>query len=69
MVQYIDVKVETLMKNLSNMIILYIDKIQRGKIKPSEAKNDQIRFKSYLSEIKKGSDKKIKGAKKRTIQY
>ena len=35
-----------------------INKIRNGEIKLAEAKNDQIRFKSNLSEIKKGNNKK-----------
>ena len=35
-----------------------IDKIKNGEIKLDEAKNDQIRFKSNLGEIKKGNNKK-----------
>ena len=35
-----------------------IDKIKNGEIKLAEAKNDQIRFKSNLGEIKKGNNKK-----------
>ena len=31
-----------------------INKIRNGEIKLAKAKNDQIRFKSYLGEIKKG---------------
>ena len=47
-----------------------IDKIKNGEIKLEEAKNDQIRFKLNLSEIKKGNNKKrSKDQKKRTIQY
>ena len=46
-----------------------INKIKNGEIKPSETKNNQIIFKSHLGEIKKGSNKKTKRAKKRTIQY
>ena len=48
-----------------------IDKIKNGEIKLAEAKNDQIIFKSNLGEIKKKrkQQKKIKRAKKCTIQY
>ena len=46
-----------------------INKIENGEIKVSDAKNDQIKFKSNLGEIKKGNKKKIKRAKKCTIQY
>ena len=47
-----------------------INKIQNGKIKLSNVKNNQIIFKSHLSEIKKRKkQKKIKRAKKRAIQY
>ena len=47
-----------------------INKIKNGEIKLAQAKNDQIRFKSNLGEIKKGNNKKkIKRAKKCTIQY
>ena len=35
-----------------------IDKIKNGEIKLDDAKNDQIGFKSNLSEIKKGNNKK-----------
>ena len=35
-----------------------INKIKNGEIKLAEAKNDQIRFKSNLGEIKKGNNKK-----------
>ena len=45
-----------------------IDKIKNGKIKLADAKNNQIKFKSNLSEIKRGP-KKIKRAKKNVIQY
>ena len=39
-------------------------------MKLADAENDQINFKSSLGEIKKGNNnKKIKGAKKRPIQY
>ena len=47
-----------------------INKIKNDEIKLEEAKNDQRNFKSILSEINKGNNKKkIKGAKKRAIQY
>ena len=47
------------MKNLINDNALnLIDKIKNGEIKLAEAKNDQIRFKSNLGEIKKGNNKK-----------
>ena len=47
-----------------------IDKIKNGEMKLAEANNDQIKFKSSLGKIKKGNNKKkIKGAKKRIIQY
>ena len=47
-----------------------INKIRNGEIKFSIAKNDQIIFKSHLDEIKKRKQqKKIKRAKKHTIQY
>ena len=35
-----------------------IDKTKSGEIKLADAKNDQIRFKSDLGEIKKGNNKK-----------
>ena len=35
-----------------------IDKIKNGKIKLADVKNDQIKFKSNLGEIKKGNNKK-----------
>ena len=34
-----------------------INKIKNGEIKLAQAKNDQIRFKSNLGEIKKGNNK------------
>ena len=44
--------------------------MQNGEIKLSDAKNDQIKFKSHLGEIKKGNNKKrSKEQKKNTIQY
>ena len=47
-----------------------IDKMKNGEIKLAEAKNDQIQFKSNLGKIKKRKQqKKIKGAKKCTMQY
>ena len=47
-----------------------INKIKNGEMKLVDAKNDQIRFKSYLGKRKKREQqKKIKEAKKRTIQY
>ena len=45
-----------------------INKIKNSEIKLAEAKNDQIRFKSYLGETKKGS-KKSKEQKKHNTQY
>ena len=45
-----------------------INKIKNSEIKLAEAKNDQIRFKSYLGETKKGS-KKSKEQKKYNTQY
>ena len=41
-----------------------INKIINGEIKLAEAKNDQIRFKSSLGEIKKGNKKKDQRSKK-----
>ena len=41
-----------------------IDKIKNGEIKLAEAKNDQIRFKSNLGEIKKETIKKDQKSKK-----
>ena len=47
-----------------------IDKIRNGKIRLTDVKYDQIKFKSNLDEIKKGNNKKrSKEKKKRTIQY
>ena len=47
-----------------------VDKIKTSEIKLAQAKNDQIKFKSNLGEIKKGNNKKrSKGQKKSTIQY
>ena len=43
--------------NLSN-------KIKNGEIKLADAKNDQIKFKSNLGEIKKGNNKKNQKSKK-----
>ena len=40
-----------------------INKIKNGTIKPAEAKNDQIRFKSNLGEIKKKITKKDQKSK------
>ena len=57
-----------------NAIDLF-NKIHDGRIKRFDAKNDQIKFKSHLEEIKKGNKKQqqqqqqIKRAKKHTIQY
>ena len=47
------------------------DEIKNGEITLFEGKNDQAIFKSHLSEIKKETPKKkkIKGAKKCSIQY
>ena len=43
---------------------MIIDKIKNGEIKLAEAKNNQIRFKSSLNEIKRGNNKhKSKGQK------
>ena len=47
-----------------------IDKIKNGEIKLAEAKNDQIRFKSNLNEIKKENNKKRSNQQKKCrIQY
>ena len=47
-----------------------IDEIKNGEIKLAEAKNDEIKFKSNLGQIKKGNNKKrSKEQKKCTIQY
>ena len=47
-----------------------MDKIKNSEIKLAEAKNDQIRLKSNLGEIKKGNNKKrLKEQKKRAIHY
>ena len=46
-----------------------IDKIKNGNIKLADVKRYQIKFKSNLGKIKKEATKKIKGAKKHTIQY
>ena len=42
-----------------------IDKIKNGEIKLAEGKNDQIKFKSNLSEIKKGNNKKRSNKQKK----
>ena len=41
-----------------------IDKIKNSEIKLAEAKNDQIKFKLVLGEIKKGNNKKDQKSKK-----
>ena len=47
-----------------------IDQMKNGEIKLAEAENDQTNFKWSLGKINKGNKKKkIKGAKKHTIQY
>ena len=47
-----------------------MDKIKNSEIKLAEAKNDQIRLKSNLGEIKKGNNKKrLKEQKKRATHY
>ena len=47
-----------------------MDKIKNSEIKLAEAKNDQIRLKSNLGEIKKANNKKrLKEQKKRAIHY
>ena len=47
-----------------------INKIKNDEMKLADVKNDQVNLKSSLREIKKWKQqKKIKGAKKRTIQY
>ena len=52
-----------------NSIDLF-NKILDGEIKPSDAENDQIKFKSHLGEIKKGNNKKrLKEQKKRATHY
>ena len=53
-----------------NNALSFIDKIKNGEIKLAVAKNDQIKFKSNLGKIKRRKQqKKIKRAKKGTIQY
>ena len=49
-----------------NAIDLF-NKILDGEIKLSDAKNDQIKFKSHLSEIKKGNNKKRSKEQKNTL--
>ena len=44
-----------------------INKIKNGEIKLSEAKNNQIVFKSHRGEIKKGSNKKKSKEQKNTL--
>ena len=47
-----------------------IDKIKNGEIKQAESKNDQIKFKSNLGEIKKVNNKKrSKEQEKGAMQY
>ena len=47
-----------------------INGIQDDDIKLSNVRNDQIKFKLHLGEIKKGNKKKrLKEQKKRSIQY
>ena len=46
-----------------------MDKIKDGEIKLTESKNDQIKFKLVLGEIKKGNNEKDQKSKKRVIQY
>ena len=43
------------------------DKIRKGEISLADAKNNQIKFKSDLSEKKKGNKKKIKGPRRRFV--
>ena len=53
-----------------NNALNFINKIKNGEIKLAVAKNDQIKFKSNLGKIKRRKQqKKIKRAKKGTIQY
>ena len=44
--------------NTYDNVLDLINKIKNGEIKLAETKNDQIRFKSNLGEIKKGNNKK-----------
>ena len=45
-----------------------LGKIREGKIKIADAKDDQMKFKPELGEIKK-KKKQIKGAKKHFVQH
>ena len=44
-----------------------INKMKNGEIKLAEAKNDKIRFKSNLGEIKKGNNKKRSKEQKKAL--
>ena len=55
------------MKNLINNALNLIDKIKNGEIKLAKAKNDQIKFKSNLGEIKKGNKKKRSKERKNAL--
>ena len=45
-------------------VLNLIDKIKNGKIKLAQAKNDQIKLKSNLGDIKKGNNKRDQKSKK-----
>ena len=56
--------------NIYDNALNLIDKIKNGEKELAEAKNDQIKLKSILGEIKKANNKKrSKEPKKRAIQY
>ena len=44
-----------------------IDKLKNGEIKPTKAKNDQIKFKSNLGKIKTGNNKKSSKEQKNAL--
>ena len=69
MIQYIDIKVRSPDEKFDkyNNALDLIDKIKNGKIKLAEAKNDQIRFKSSLNEIKRGNNKHKSKEQKNTL--
>ena len=56
--------------NIYDNALNLIDKIKNGEKELAEAKNDQIKLKSILGEIKKANNKKrSKEPKKRAIKY
>ena len=53
--------------NTNDNALDLFDKIKNGEIKLAEAKKDQIRFKSNLSEIRKGNNKKRSKERKNAL--